>query len=72
MAGPSHVLVIDIGKTNAKLALVDTAALQEIEVTSLPNRVVSGPPYPHADVDALWTVVLDGLRILHTRHRIDA
>ncbi len=38
MAG--HVGVIDIGKTNAKVALVDLGALREIGVLAMPNRVV--------------------------------
>ena len=44
-----HVAVIDIGKTNAKLALVDVSDLSEIAVITRPNRVVSGPPWPHFD-----------------------
>ena len=43
MPAPAHVLVIDIGKTNAKLALVDTGALAEIEVLTQPNRVAPRP-----------------------------
>ena len=72
MSTPEHVLVIDIGKTNAKLALVDTGTLAEIEVLTRPNRVLPGPPYPHADVEGLWTFILDGARRLHSRHRVDA
>ena len=72
MSTPEHVLVIDIGKTNAKLALVDTGTLAEIEVLTRPNRVLAGPPYPHADVEGLWAFILDGARRLHARHRVDA
>ena len=38
-----QVAVIDIGKTNAKLALVNTGTLAEIEVLTRPNRVLPGP-----------------------------
>ena len=72
MAAPARVLVIDIGKTNAKLVLVDTATLTEVETISRPNTVVPGPPYPHADVDALWTFILHGARVLGSRHGVDA
>ena len=34
-----HVAVIDIGKTNAKLALVEDGSLQEIAVVTRPNTV---------------------------------
>jgi sugar (pentulose or hexulose) kinase len=67
-----NVLVIDIGKTNAKLALVATAGLREVEVLSRPNRVLPGPPYPHADTEGVWQFVLEGMRELQARHRIGA
>lgn len=67
-----HVAVIDIGKTNAKLALVDLADLSEIAVVTRPNAVLSGPPYPHFDVDGHWTFLLDALRGFQRSHGIDA
>ena len=72
MTEARHVLVVDVGKTNAKLALVDTDALAEVEVMTRPNRVLPGPPYPHADVEGLWSFMLDGIGALHRRHRVDA
>ena len=53
---PETVLVLDIGKTNAKAALVDGATLAELDVLTMPNRVLPGPPYPHADTEALWAL----------------
>jgi sugar (pentulose or hexulose) kinase len=72
MITPARVAVIDIGKTNAKLALVDTVSRVEIAVATQPNHVRPGPPWPHADLDGLWAFVLDGLKRLHRRHGIDA
>ncbi|PKP74404.1 MAG: carbohydrate kinase [Alphaproteobacteria bacterium HGW-Alphaproteobacteria-6] len=72
---PRHVAVIDIGKTNVKLALVDLEAPDgpaEVAVLSLPNRVLPGPPWPHFDVAAIRDFALDGLAQLHGAHRIDA
>jgi len=68
----THVAVIDIGKTNAKLALVDRTDLSEIAVITRPNRVLPGPPYPHFDVDGHWDFLLDGLARFHREHGIDA
>ncbi|MHA6325262.1 FGGY-family carbohydrate kinase [Roseivivax sp. CAU 1753] len=68
----SHVAVIDIGKTNAKLALVDLSDLSEIAVITRPNRVLDGPPYPHFDVEGHWAFLLDGLARFHADHGIDA
>ncbi len=67
-----HVAVIDIGKSNVKLALVDAAGSSEIDVVTRPNLVLPGPPYPHFDVDGHWEFLLGAIRRLHARHGIDA
>lgn len=67
-----RVAVIDIGKTNAKVALVDLATLAESEVATMPNRVVTAPPYPHFDVPRLWSFILAALRRLAAGPGVDA
>ena len=67
-----HIAVIDIGKTNAKLALVRLSDLSEIAVMTRPNRVLPGPPYPHFDVSGHWAFLLDGLAQFHAEHGISA
>ncbi|TPJ56890.1 FGGY-family carbohydrate kinase [Mesorhizobium sp. B2-7-1] len=66
------VAVIDIGKTNAKVALVDLATLSEIALRRIANTPVRQAPYPHHDVEALWTFILDSLSDLNRERRIDA
>lgn len=72
MNGPRHIAVIDIGKTNAKLALVDRQALTELAVVAQPNTVLPGPPWPHFDTEGLWSFFLSSLKALAGAHRIDA
>jgi sugar (pentulose or hexulose) kinase len=72
MQTPRHIAVIDIGKTNAKLALVDVQTLTEIAVVTRPNIVQAGPPWPHYDVDGHWTFLLDALATFHREHGVDA
>ena len=72
MTEAQHIAVIDIGKTNAKLALVDLATLSEIAVLTRPNAVRPGPPWPHFDTEGHWTFLLDGLHQFHQSHGIDA
>ncbi|MEM0945943.1 MAG: FGGY-family carbohydrate kinase [Pseudomonadota bacterium] len=67
-----HVAVIDIGKTNAKLALVDGVNMQEIAVLTRPNAVKDAAPYPHFDVDGIWSFMMDGLSDLQAAHGVDA
>ena len=67
-----HVAVIDIGKTNAKLALVRLADLTEVAVLTSPNVVLPAPPYPHFDVEGHWAFILDGLAQFQTDHGVQA
>ncbi len=56
-----RVAVLDIGKTNAKVVVVDAATGREVATVKMPNRVLAGPPYPHYDVEAIWSFALDAL-----------
>ena len=69
--GPRHIAVIDIGKTNAKLALVDRLAMAELAVLIRPNLVLPGPPYPHFDTDGHWQFLLAGLAQFQASHGVD-
>ena len=72
MTDPKHVAVFDVGKTNAKLALVDLEALCELEVVTRPNTVLPGPPYPHFDIEGLWSFLLEGLARMQAQRAVDA
>ncbi|MEP5729871.1 MAG: FGGY-family carbohydrate kinase [Sulfitobacter sp.] len=67
-----HIAIIDIGKTNAKLVLVEKETLTEVQVITRPNTVLPGPPWPHFDVEGHWEFLLNGLRDFHASHAIDA
>ena len=64
------VAVLDIGKTNVKLALFDEGRLRWEK--SEPNRMRPGPPYPHEDVEGAWDFFLDALREARRTHQIGA
>ncbi len=68
----THVAVIDIGKTNAKLALVDPDQGAEVAVLTRPNLVHPGPPWPHFDTDGIWAFVVDALATFQASHGVDA
>lgn len=65
------VAVIDIGKTNVKLALVDLDDAREIAVETAPNTVLPGPPWPHFDTDAQWQFLIQALQRMAASHQID-
>jgi len=71
MSLPRSIAVIDIGKTNAKVVLIDSATRQQVAGRSTPNVVRRDGLYPHADVEMLWGFILDSLRALHAEHGID-
>jgi sugar (pentulose or hexulose) kinase len=68
----TRIAVIDIGKTNAKLALVDGNTLAEIAVETRPNRVIPGPPWPSFDLEGHWEFILSHLATFHRAHGVDA
>ena len=68
----SNIAVIDIGKTNAKLALVSVDQLEEIAVITRPNTVLPGPPWTHFDIDGHWQFLKAGLREFHAKYGIEA
>ncbi len=70
MAKPGVIVVIDIGKSNAKLVLVDPATHSVIAVRTVANTVRTDGPYPHFDADALWQWILDGLAAFASTHDV--
>ncbi|MBB3965428.1 FGGY-family carbohydrate kinase [Rhizobium metallidurans] len=58
----ARIAVLDIGKTNAKVVVLDSATGAEVAVVKTPNVVIKSGPYPHYDVDALWAFALDALK----------
>ena len=72
MSVPGLIAVIDIGKTNAKVALVDLSTRSEVAVRRRPNTVLTSGPYPHYDIDGLWTFILSSLSELGSTGDISA
>jgi L-fuculokinase len=66
------VAVFDIGKTNAKIALVDPAVGQEIWSARRPNQIVEGPGGRELDVVAIEQWLFDSLRQAPQRERVTA
>jgi sugar (pentulose or hexulose) kinase len=66
-----NVAVIDVGKTNGKVALFDVVEGRESHVHSTANTVLKDGPYPHYDIEGLWTFFLTGLKEI-AKERIDA
>ncbi|MEM8702932.1 MAG: FGGY family carbohydrate kinase, partial [Pseudomonadota bacterium] len=72
MPGARYAGVLDIGKTNVKVAVVDLHAEREIGVLTCANTVLPGPPYPHFDTAAHWDFFCEALHQLNDTHPIEA
>lgn len=66
-----NVAVIDIGKTHARVALLDVDGAT-LETRGVENRVIDAAPYPHFDADALWAFILGALRDFAARGPVEA
>ncbi|MEJ5899528.1 FGGY-family carbohydrate kinase [Ochrobactrum teleogrylli] len=56
-----RIAILDIGKTNAKVVILDAAGGEEIAARRMPNTVLRDGPYPHYDIEALWRFFLASL-----------
>lgn len=65
------LIVLDIGKTNVKLALVDAGGKLLAEQRR-PNTIRTDGPYPHHDTDGIWEWMLATCRGFAGRARITA
>ncbi|MBB3569245.1 FGGY-family carbohydrate kinase [Rhizobium sp. BK491] len=57
-----RIAVIDIGKTNAKVVVLDAETGGEITVVKTSNGVLKSEPYPHYDIDRLWDFIIGALK----------
>lgn len=57
-----RIAVIDIGKTNAKVVVIDAATGFELAAHRMPNQVLRDGPYPHFDTEGLWAFILSALK----------
>jgi sugar (pentulose or hexulose) kinase len=64
------VAVLDVGKTNIKLALFDPSGAVLWE-RSTPNRPLPAPPYLHANVEAIWAFFVASLAEAASIHPVE-
>lgn len=69
---PRFIGVLDIGKSNAKVAVVDVETRTELAVRRMPNVVLGGGLYPHYDIPALWDFLCSSIADLNREQPLDA
>jgi len=64
-------LVLDVGKTNVVLLLMDKAGAI-LDTARLRNQTLDAPPYLHVDTDNIWRFLLDAAADFASTRTIDA
>jgi sugar (pentulose or hexulose) kinase len=72
LTSPRKIAVLDIGKTNAKVVVLDCISGAEIAEKRIANRVLPGPPYAHYDIETLWAFMIDALQAFAQSPGFDA
>lgn len=69
---PRFIAVLDIGKTNVKLVGHDLDMGADFFIRAMPNRVLRNDPYPHFDIEAIWSFLLASLAELAREQPFEA
>ncbi len=65
-------VVLDVGKTSAKLCAVDPKHGRVLVELRRPSATLPGPPYPHLDTEGVFDWAIEGLARIAADHEIDA
>ncbi|MBB5574354.1 MULTISPECIES: FGGY-family carbohydrate kinase [Rhizobium] len=57
-----RIAVLDIGKTNAKVVVLDAQSGAEIAAVRTSNTTLKTGPYPHYDIERLWDFAIGALK----------
>ena len=63
-------VVLDVGKTSAKLCAVDATGRVLVELRR-PSAALAGPPYPHLDTEGVFDWAIEGLARIAADHEVD-
>lgn len=67
----SLIAVVDLGKTNSKVALVDTSRAEEVDIVTQPTAIRIDNRYPCIDDQAIETFIIDALHTFCKSHNVD-
>jgi len=67
----NNCLVLDVGKTNVKIHVLDDRQ-RSLATYTQDNRVLKDAPYPHADVDGIWQWMMEVFRTCAAEYEIGA
>ena len=68
----NNIVVLDIGKTHAKVILFDAIELKELAVFQSNNNILEDSLYPHFDVESLKAFIIKSLSELSKKFFVDS
>ena len=68
---PRNCLVLDVGKTNVKIHVLDERQ-RSLATYTKDNKTLNSAPYPHADVDGIWQWMMEVFRACEADYDIGA
>jgi len=67
----NNCLVLDVGKTNVKIHVLDEQQ-RSLATHTKDNKALKNVPYPHVDVDGIWQWMMEVFRTCSTEYEIGA
>lgn len=67
----NNCLVLDVGKTNVKIHVLDEQQ-RSLTTYTKNNKALKNVPYPHADVDGIWQWMMEVFRTCSAEYEIGA
>ena len=66
-----HIEVIDVGKTNVKVAIVELEFFEEKHVLSIPNISIRSGHFLTFNTESIWDFICESLKELGSKFKID-
>ena len=67
-----NIVVLDIGKTHAKVILFNILTSKETLIFQRKNLIINEPPYPHFDVEALKSFIIKSLNEITKSYSVES
>ena len=64
------IVVLDIGKSNVKLSVIDTQSAEVLSTEKRTNSVLNEGIYPHMDIEGIWDWYCKGLSDIASEHYV--
>lgn len=68
----NNIVILDIGKTHAKVILFDTNEMEELVIYQKKNQILNSSIYPHYDIEGLKEFIISSLQKIAKKFHINS